>query len=896
MATLLGRGDSHYPVHIGGSMRMKDMFHSREQDADFQAEIQSHIEHEVQLNVDRGLSPDEARRQALIAFGGVQQTTEAVHGLRWSGAWERTLQDLRFGMRILLKTPITTALMLLIFALGIGGTTAFFSVVNAVLLRPLPYSHPEQILRVQSTWRGRPGGVSAGNWHDWREQTTTMANIAAIQPLAFNVGLGDAPQRVTGAKVTYEYFQVFNTSPVAGRVFTSDEDQPGKDDVVVISDSFWRDQFGRKPDAVGASIAIDRRPFRIIGVMPSHYDPIGNADQFWIPLALTPAQMKDHDDHMFITVGRLKPGVSMAQAQSEMNIIAKRLEQAFPKDDAERAIRLEPLKDDLVRDFKPSLLLMLGATVFLLLIACANIANLQLARSAARQKEIAMRAALGASPARIVRQLLAESIGLALVGGGLGIAVAWGATHWLIQRMPGGPPRLSQAGLEPTTLIFSVLITVACGLVCGLVPAIRSRSIFLASALKDSGAATAGRSTRDRVRTTIVVAQTALTLMLLTGAALLLKSAEKLNHTNPGFDAQNVIAGRIPLAGGEYQDPQKIRQTFLAIADEVRHIPGVESVALDSRVPLGGGNDNGLLPEGRPVDMKWVIQSRFQMVTPEVFATLRIPLKQGRAFNTLDRAGAPRVMIINQTLAKQAFPGESAIGKRIGCCEDNPDGTPVWKEVVGVVGDVRSVGLDQDVMPEFYLPVEQAPNDAWMWVRQSMDLVVRGPSDPMPLTNDIRRIVSRIAPGTPFSNVSTMEQRISQSVEQSRFTTMLLTAFSIVALLLASIGIYGVLSYSVTQRNREIGIRMAIGAQRGDVLKMVVAHGMKLTCIGVVLGLVGALCTTRMISSLLYQVTPTDPTVLGAVVVLVAGIALFASYLPARRASGVDPLVAFRAE
>jgi putative ABC transport system permease protein len=819
-----------------------------------------------------------------------------VRGLRWSRVWENTFQDLRFGLRILLKTPITTALMLLIFALGIGATTAFFSIVNVVLLRPLPYPHPEQILRVQSTWRGRPGGVSAGNWHDWREQTATMTNIAAILPFAFNVGLGEAPQRLAGAKVTSDYFQVFNTAPVAGRVFTTDEDQPGKDDVVVISDSFWRDQFGRKADAIGSTISIDRRPFHIIGVMPPHYDPIGNADQFWIPLALTPAQLKDHDDHMFITIGRLKPGVSMAQAQSEMNIIAKRLEQEYPKDDSERGITLEPLKDDLVRDFKPSLLLMLGATVFLLLIACANIANLQLARSAARQKEIAMRAALGASPARIVRQLLAESVGLALIGGGLGIAVAWGATRWLIERLPGGPSQLSQAGLDATTLIFSLLITIGCGLVCGLVPAVRSRSLFLANTLKDSGGATAGRSTRDRVRTMIVVTQTALTLMLLTGAALLLKSAEKLNHTNPGFDAHNVIAGRIPLAGGEYQDAQKIRQTFLAIADEVRQIPGVQSVSLDSRVPLGGGNDNGLIPEGRPLDVSSAIASRFQMVTPELFATLRIPLKEGRTFTALDRAGSTRVMIINQTLAKQAFPGESAIGKRIACCEMNADGTPTWKEVVGVVGDVRSMGLDQDVMPEFYLPVEQAPDAAWQWVRQSMDLVVRGTNDPMPLTNDIRHIVARVAPGTPFSNVSTMEQRISQSVEQNQFTTMLLTSFSVVALLLASIGIYGVLSYSVTQRSREIGIRMAIGAQRRDVLKMIVAHGMKLTAIGVTLGLIGALCTTRMMSSLLFQVTPTDPAVLAAVVVLVAGIALFASYLPARRASGVDPLVAFRAE
>ena len=875
-------------------MRKLDQF--RTKDKELEDEVSFHIEQETKANIARGMTSEEARRQAIVAFGGVSQTKETLRSMSLASVWERTVQDVRFGARILLKTPVISALMLLIFAIGIGSTTAFFSVVNAVLLRPLPYPNPEQIVTVRSLWRGQPGGVSVGNWHDWKEQSSTLEALAATQSLGFTLGMGDVPERFIGAKVTWDYFQVFNTQPILGRVFGKEEDQPGRDDVVVLSYGLWRDRFGANSNIIGTTMQIDQRPRRIIGVMPQYYDPVGDEDQFWLPAAFTDAQLKEHDEHFLFTAARLKSGVTLQQARSELEVIGKRMAEAFPKDNRERTVTAVPLKDLLVEDYRPSLLLMLGATVFLLLIACANIANLQLARSAARQREIAMRSALGASPARIVRQLLAESLTLSCIGGLLGIAVAYAATNWLMQRMPGGAPRLHEAGLEPGTLLFCLAVTLACGLLCGIVPAVRSRSLYLSRSLNQSGG-TAAKSHRDWVRTGIVVVQTSLTVMLLAGAALLLKSANNLNHQSAGFDPTNVISARVPLSGPEYQTPLKMRQTFLSILDEVRRIPGVSSVALDSRVPMSGGSSNGLLPEGRSMNEPGaLVQSRMQIVSSEIFGTLRIPLKNGRTFKAEDRNGAPKVMVINEALAKLAFPGQSAVGKRIACCEMGADGRPGYKEVIGVVGDLRSQGIDQAPVAEFYLPLEQAPDDAWRWVRGSLDLVVRGENNPAPLANDIRRIVARAAPGTPVTDVATMEERIVRSVEQSRFITMLLTMFSAVALLLASVGIYGVLSYSVSQRSREIGIRMAIGAQRGDVRKMVVKQGMKLTAIGLCAGIVGALATTRLITSMLFQVKPTDPIVLAAVVSVLCGIALVASYLPARKASAVDPMVAFRAD
>jgi putative ABC transport system permease protein len=878
-------------------MRINDPFRNPKHDADLDAEVNAHLDHEIADNIAKGMSPEEARRKALIAFGGVQQAKESVRDLSPAAAWESILQDVRFGARILLKTPVTTVLMLLIFAIGIGGTTALFSVVNRVLLRPLPFSHPDQIVWLSETWRGRNGSVSVGNWKDWRDQSKSVSSITAVEFPNFNVAFGTLPERIQGARVSPDFFKVFDVTPAAGRIFSPDEAQPGRNNVVIISDSIWRDRFDRSESALGKTIEIDRLPYNIIGVMPPRYDPTGTLEQLWVPTAFTPEQLKEHDDHGLYVVGRLNPGVTISQAQSELDIIAARQRELFPKEDKERGIHIESLHNSLVERYRPSLLLMLAATFFLLMIACANIANLQLARSASRQREIAMRASLGATPRRIIRQLLVENVFLSVIGGTLGIAVAYFAAKWLTTRMPGEVPWIAEATLQPSTLLFALLVTLACGILCGIVPALRSRSLFLSSAISESSNATSGRASKDWVRTTIVIAQTALTLMLLVGAALLIKSAAKLNHTDAGFDGTNVIAGRIPLPEAEYKDPIKIRQTFYSILEEVKRIPGVQSAALDSRVPLGGGHSNGLLPEGRDFNAPdSLIQGRFQMVTPEYFSLLKVPLKAGRLFGPQDTPTSQRVMVINETIAKQAWPGQNPIGKRIACCERDETGSPLFKEVIGVVGDLRSGGIREGAAPEFYLPIEQAPNDAWRWNHYSLDLIVRGTNDPMPLANQIREIVARKAPGVPFTGVSTMAERVTRSVAQEHFTTMLLTVFSTIALLLACIGIYGVLSYTVSQRSREIAIRMAVGAQRSDVLRMIVTQGMKLTLIGLAIGLLGALLATRLIASLLFQVTPNDPMVLTAVAALLAAIALVASYLPARRASALDPLVAFRSE
>jgi putative ABC transport system permease protein len=805
-------------------------------------------------------------------------------------------QDLRYGVRMLAKSPAFTAIAISTLAVGIGANTAIFSVVNAVLLKPLAMRDPSRVVYVQEQWRGIFPGLSVGNFADVREQNSSFAELCASDKASFNLAMSAAPERVDGEVVTPNYFRTFGVSPRWGRVFSVAEAKVGHAHVVVISERLWRTRLRADAAIVGQSLRINGQSYAVIGIMPKTFDPLLSKSDLWVPAAFTPQQLADHDNHYLNVIGRLKPGVSMAQAQSELSLIAQRLERAYPVDDAERGLRLLPLTTALFGDQRAALQLLLAAVGFVFLIACANIANLQLARSRTRQKEMAVRAALGASPRRIVRQLLAESVVLGLAGGVAGMLLAFWGVSWIVANGPAEVPRLDQSSVDGRTLAFACAAALISSFLFGLAPAMRSASVRLSEAFKQGARTSSGG--RDRIRNVLVVGEIALALTLMVGAGLLIHSALLVSRLNPGFDASNLIAGRVGLPDVAYHDPTVARHTFERIVAASAALPGVESAALDSRAPFGEGwGSNGLIPEGKALDPANLVNAMLQVVSPSYISTVRVPLKAGRNFTTQDTRDTTLVTIVNETLARTMWPGQNPIGKRFACCEAGPKGRmdPVWHEVVGVVGDVRAQGLDHQVQPEFYLPIEQTPPSAWDWLGRTMDLVVRTRSGAYP-ANDLRTIVGSIAPGVPVYQLSTMRQKIAGSLAESHFDTFLLAIFATIALLLSSGGIYGVLSYVVAQRTRDIGIRMALGATRTHVMRGVLSHGLRLTGIGLALGIAGALAATRVLSSLLYGVRPTDAVSFAAVPVVLAGVALLACWIPARRAARVDPLVALRYE
>jgi putative ABC transport system permease protein len=805
-------------------------------------------------------------------------------------------QDLRFGIRVLGKSRVFTAVAVLTLALGIGANTAIFSVVNAVLLRPLAIQDPSRVMYVQERWRDIFPGLSVGNFEDVRRQSTSFAKLCASDDASFNLATGEPPERVQGEITTAGYFTTFGVQPIVGRVFTADDDKPDHARVVIISERLWRARLHLEGAIAGQALRINGLPYTIVGIMPKTFDPLLSKSDIWVPAAFTPAQLADYDDHYLSVMGRLQPGVTLTQAQSELNVIALRLQQQHPIDDKERGFRVISLTTSLVGDQRSVLRMMLGAVGFVLLIACANIANLQLARARGRQKEIAVRAALGASPQRIVRQLLAESLVLGLASAIVGVLFAFWGVSWIVANGPGGVPRLDQASVDASSLVFAGAVALFSSFLFGLAPALRSASTRLSEVFKESAGTSSGK--RDRIRSVLVVGEFALALMLMAGAGLLIRSALLVSHLNAGFDTANLVVGRVGLPDAAYHDPAVARQTFERMIVAAGALPGAQSAAVVSRAPLaGGGSSNGLIAEGQPLEPSSLVNSKLQIVSPSYLSTVRIPLKAGRNFNAQDIRDKTLVAIVNDTLVRTLWPGQNPIGKRFNCCEPGPKGRmdPVWHQVVGVVGDVRAQGLDQQVLPEFYLPIAQMPPSAWDWIGRTMDLVVRTRGDSF-RANDLRASVASIAPGVPTYQLSTMQQKIAGTLEKSHFDTFLLALFAAIALVLSSVGIYGVLSYVVAQRTRDIGIRIALGATRADIMSDVLWYGLRLTGMGVALGLAGALAGTRVLSSLLYGVRSTDTFTFATACLILAGVALIASYLPARRAMRVDPMVALRYE
>jgi putative ABC transport system permease protein len=873
---------------LGATLRRSRM--ESEMDAELRFHIQEYAEHLVLS----GVSREEAVRRARLEFGGIERVKEEGREARGVSFFETLLQDLRYGARMLRKNPGFTVVAVLTLALGIGANTAIFGVINAVLLKPLAMEDPSRVVYLQETWRGLFPGVAVGNFADAQRQSTSFASLSASNNASFNLSTGEAPERVLGEMATADYFATFGVQPIIGRVFTADEDRPGHAQVVVVSERLWRTRLHADSAIVGQPIRINGMQYSVVGVMTKTFDPLLSDSDLWIPAAFTPQQLADHDNHYLNVMGRLKPGVSLAQAQSELDVVALRLQQQYPIDDKDRGFHIEPLTTALLGDQHLVFRMMFAAVGVVLLIACANIANLQLARSRTRQKEIAVRAALGASPRRIVRQLLAENAVLGLASGAAGVLLAFWGISWIVAHGPAEVPRLDQSRIDATTLAFACAVALLSSFLFGLAPALRSASTQLSEAFKENpGTSSSGR---DRVRSVLVIGEVALAFVLMAGAGLLIRSGLLVSHLDPGFDTSNLIVGRVGLPDAGYHDPAVARQTFERMMTAAAALPGVQSAAVVSRAPLtGGSSSNGLLAEDRGFDLSKLLDAQLQIVSPSYLSTVRIPIKAGRDFTPQDTRDTTLVTIINETLARTMWPGQSPIGKRFACCESGPKGRmdPVWHEVVGVVSDVRAWGLDRQVEPQFYLPIAQMPRSAWDWIGRTMDLVVRRQGGAVPV-HELQSTVASIAPGVPIYRLSSMQQKIAGTLERSHFDTFLLAIFGTTALLLSSVGIYGVLSYMVAQRTRDIGIRMAFGASPAQVVRDVLAYGARLTSVGLALGLAGAVAGTRLLSSMLYGVRPTDAITFAASSLVLAAVAFFASYLPAHRATRIDPLVALR--
>ena len=887
--------------------RLRGLQVSPVNEAESVEELAQHLDDVYQRALRNGASEENARRAALSELNAEHSLLNELQRTQkrppadapLPGESRRLnlladfLQDLRYAARILWKNPGFTAVAVIALALGIGANTAIFSVVNTVLLRPLPYKDPEQLVMVweDNSRHGYPRDTpAAGNYVDWRDQNSVFSSMAAVDEVNFNLtGTGD-PERIKGRRVSVSLFPLLGVDPQLGRVFTAAEDQPGAEGVVVLSQRLWQRRFGGDPAIVGKTLTLNDEIHTVVGVMPARFKFPENDDELWVPIAFTAQEAANRNRHYLEVVARLKPGVTLEQAQSEMTTIGARSQQQYPQSNTDLSVAVTSLHEQLVGDIKPALLILLGAVGLVLLIACANVANLLLARAAIRQKEIALRVALGARRWRLLRQFLTESVLLATLGGILGLAIAYAGLLLLGSFIPENISQAREISLDLKVLGFTLLVSLLTGFIFGLAPAIQALRMNQSETLKEGGRDSVTGRSGKRLRSLLVTAEVAVSLVLLIAAGLLINSFLRLRNIDPGFKVDRLLTMKIELPEPKYEAFERRAAFYTDLIQRVQSLAGVRSAAVTTNLPLyRQGNSISIRVEGRPdppPGQELIVVTR--IISPAYFDTMSIPLLAGRQFTDQDTDTTPNAVMISETMAKRFWPGENAIGKRLAAGRVRTDAD--WIQVVGIVKDVRQFELNAEPRPQMYVSYRQADFFA------PEDLVVKTNVDPANMAASVRKAVWEIDKDQPVSNIKTMEEILADSIARQRFSMLLLGVFAGVALLLAAVGIYGVMSYSVAQRTHEIGIRMALGAQTGAVLKLAVGYGLKLVVAGVLIGLIAAFALTRLMSTLLFGVTPTDPATFALISLLLIGVAAVASYIPARRATKVDPLIALRYE
>jgi predicted permease len=852
-------------------------------------EMRFHIEMRAEENVRAGMTHDEARRDAERRFGGLTRMKEQGYDVR-GGRWLETFwRDCRYGARSLRKSPGFTLVAVLTLALGIGATTAIFSVMNAVMFRPLPYPEADRLVYVGQQYRSGLAGSGEPKFLFWREQSRSFEALACYSGFGGaggNLAGGAEAEHVRGVRVSEDFFRALGVYPVLGRAFTREEDTAGGARVAILSDGLWQRSFGKDEGLIGKTVTLNGTPTTVVGVMPPQFRFSSDPDLF-VPMKARPGANVDPNAEV---VGRLKPGVSREQAEAELKGIAERYRAAFPLHMSEgESVGVKPYQDLFTEGVAKYLWIVLGAVTFLLLIACANVANLQLARAASRRREIAMRMALGAAGGRIVRQLLTEGLLLALAGGAAGLFLAAWITQLLTALIPSGLlPRFAEVGVDWRVLAFTLAAAVATGLLFGTAPAWQARRVDVNASLKENTGK--GAAARGRLRGALVVAEVALSLVLLVGAGLLIRTFTNLLGVTPGFDPRNVLTFQVDLNGERYDTVAETAAFYRDALERIGRLPGVEAAAITNKLPLDWQFNMPVVFPDR-ADQTQSVQVR--MVSPDYFRAMRIDLRQGRAFDVADDLSAPPVAVVNEAFARRFYEGRDTLARQfsVGRGVDDP-----VRQVVGVVGDVKQQGLDRPAPAMVFVPVQQASDKLLATVRTftSTHFVVRTTVEPTSLAPVVKRQLAELDAALPPSRFSTMEDIAARSIASQRFNMWLLGSFAAVGLLLAAVGIYGVMSYTVAQSTREIGIRMALGAQAGAVLKLITRQGMTLTLIGMAIGVAASLALTRLMGSLLYGVAANDPATLVANALLLTAVSLVACYIPARRATRVNPLIALR--
>jgi len=871
--------------------------------ADVEEELRFHLEMVAAELVEAGWPQEEARVEARRRFGDLDGTREYCCALderkesrmKWMGRMEELGQDLRFAGRQLWKSPGFTLVAALTLALGIGATTAIFSVVYSSVLRPLPFREPERL--VLGGFVSPKGEVqkafSAPNFLDWKAASRKLSGVTSIENGTLNLsGDGAEPERLQGAWVGADFFKVMGIRPLAGRAFAPGEDKAGASRVAVISEKLWRGRFGGDPGAVGRSITLNGNPYTVVGILKKG-EQLPSAADVWVPKVFSANEMQSRGAVFFGAIGRLAPGATLAQARAESEVIGRRLSAQYPDANASyfKSMTVIPLADQILGDTRKPLLILLGAVGVVLLIACVNVANLLLVRAAVREGEIVIRTALGAGRGRIVRQLLTESLVLALAGGAAGVALAVWIVKGLIALGPKGIPRLEQAQVDGTALLFALGISLLTGVLFGLAPALQTSRTDLGGAIREGTRGSKGRA-GTRARGALVILETALAVVLLAGAGLLIRSFSRLQSVSPGFQPENAVTFKLQLPEGRYSTEDKLRGFTGALMERMRQLPGVEEAGATttSGMPFGGSVDVLTFSvAGRPpapVDKEEAI--RIAISTPGAFKALGLRVVRGRAFTPQDRAGAPQVAVINEAAARKHFPGENPLGHRIDLGW-TVDGVHRGGEIVGVVADFKQDALEAEIEPELFLPYDQAP-------LESLSVVLRTRPGTRSLDSTIRAQVRALDPDLPVYGLQPLGELVAGSTSQSRFYMLLLGGFAAIALLLAAVGTYGVIAYAVRQRTQEIGIRMALGASRDRVMGMVVRQGLTLALLGAGVGLLLAFLVTRAMRSLLYEVSVSDPMTYLGVAGLLLAVAAVAAYLPARRAARTEPQLALRGE